>query len=112
MKRVAIFPGSFAPFHTGHFDIVKQILPLFDEVKVVHLKNPIKSIDSDFSMLKQYIQTKKTYTPLYIFDFPGMLVDLVNKFHSNKEQVTIIKGLRNTNDFIYEQAMQYNNEDL
>jgi pantetheine-phosphate adenylyltransferase len=32
MKKTAIFPGSFDPITSGHVDIVKRALPLFDNI--------------------------------------------------------------------------------
>ncbi|HRG52238.1 MAG TPA: adenylyltransferase/cytidyltransferase family protein, partial [Bacteroidia bacterium] len=41
-KRIAIFPGSFDPITIGHEDILKRVLPLFDEVIVAIGKNSSK----------------------------------------------------------------------
>lgn len=107
MIRIAVFPGSFAPFHVGHADIVKQALHMFDSVMVVHLRNPAKETEANVDLL----QSLKEYNKSVFFVQPsGLLVKYLQSF--SKSNITIIKGLRNTNDFIYEQAMQYNNEDL
>ncbi len=33
-RRVAVYPGSFDPFHNGHLDLVERLVPLFDEIVV------------------------------------------------------------------------------
>ena len=32
--KIAVFPGSFDPITTGHVDLVKRALPLFDKIVV------------------------------------------------------------------------------
>ena len=34
MKRIALFPGSFDPFTSGHLNILRRALTMFDEVVV------------------------------------------------------------------------------
>ena len=31
-NRIAVFPGSFDPITTGHVDLIRRALPLFDEI--------------------------------------------------------------------------------
>lgn len=33
-QKIAVFPGSFDPITTGHVDLVKRALPLFDQIIV------------------------------------------------------------------------------
>lgn len=42
MKKV-IFPGSFDPFHNGHFDIIKEATKIFDYVLIAVANNPSKT---------------------------------------------------------------------
>jgi pantetheine-phosphate adenylyltransferase len=35
MKKIAIYPGTFKPFHEGHLTILEKALKVFDEVYVV-----------------------------------------------------------------------------
>src|SRR5688572_2106715 len=40
--RIAMFPGSFDPFHNGHLEMVETAARVFDHVIVAALRNPGK----------------------------------------------------------------------
>lgn len=82
---IAIYPGTFDPWHD---DVLNKALKLFDKVRVVKMQNKKKPVSADC--------------------YNGLLVDAVKEFNAS----AVIRGLRNPNDFQYEQAMQYWNEDL
>lgn len=109
MKTIALFPGSFNPWHHGHTHTLLEALNLFDEVHVVRLVNPSKTcpIDAqakDWFPLTEYgelrVHVSSSQDPLFVFA-------------SKIEGLTaVVRGLRNTNDFLYEQSMQYWNVEL
>lgn len=41
-KRIAIYPGTFDPFHNGHLEIIHRALGTFDSVIVALGLNPEK----------------------------------------------------------------------
>ena len=41
--KIAVFPGSFDPITTGHIDIVKRAIPLFDKIILAIGVNSVKS---------------------------------------------------------------------
>ena len=43
--KIAIFPGSFNPWHQGHEDVLKKSLQVFDKVILVQMQNPDKKED-------------------------------------------------------------------
>ncbi|MGL4251957.1 MAG: pantetheine-phosphate adenylyltransferase [Metamycoplasmataceae bacterium] len=45
--KIAIYPGSFNPFHKGHFSIINKALKIFDLIYVVVTLNPDKEIAND-----------------------------------------------------------------
>lgn len=120
--RIALMPGTFNPFHEGHLDIVKRILPMFDKIYVLHGINSSKECDDfNFNLLRKF----KEYIPYYgcevntgsrkiVIGFcRGLLVDHIKRFQSEYgSDITIIKGLRDAKDFEYEKIQQYWNEDL
>ena len=102
--KVAIYPGSFNPWHIGHSDILRQARYMFDLVIVAQGINPNKSIP-DINDLKKDVPQ---IPGVKIEQYTGLLKDFIKK----KDASVIIKGLRNTQDFEYEKIQQYWNEDL
>lgn len=114
MKKTAIFPGSFDPYTNGHHDIVMRALSIFDEVIIGIGYNSTKQTRYfDIELMIQKIEG--VYS-----DIPEVKVVVYNELTSSlakKHQANfLIRGLRNTTDFEYEntisQMNRYLNEDL
>jgi pantetheine-phosphate adenylyltransferase len=114
MKKIAIFPGSFDPFTKGHHDIVMRSLKLFDEVVIGIGYNSTKKnryFEIDFMVPK----IQEVYT-----NIPEVKVEVYNELTSTlakkMEAKFLVRGLRNTTDFEYEntisQLNRYLNEEL
>jgi pantetheine-phosphate adenylyltransferase len=112
--KTALFPGSFDPFTKGHHDIVLRGLNLFDEVIISIGHNTTKKsryFDVDFMVGK----IEKLYQ-----NHPNVRVVLYNELTSSlakREGANyLLRGLRNTTDFEYEntisQMNRYLNEEL
>lgn len=98
-KRLAIYPGSFNPFHKGHLDILLKAEELFDFVIVAIGTNPEKNSDEKFDRLK----TLQHQLPLNTVEqFSGFLVDYIHEKEDQGYDVTIVRGLRNGADLDYE----------
>ena len=104
---LAIYPGSFNPWHKGHKDILEKALKCFDEVMIVILDNPDKSnpLASRVHIESDIINNIKNCK---VRCFSGLLVDFVKKVKAD----AVIRGLRNGHDLQYEMNQQYWNEDL
>jgi pantetheine-phosphate adenylyltransferase len=114
MKKTAIFPGSFDPFTRGHHDIVMRSLKLFDEVIVgIGYNSTKKNRYFEIDLMVEKIGS------VYV-DIPGVKVVVYNELTSTLakkyDAQFLIRGLRNTTDFEYEntisQMNRYLNEDL
>jgi len=110
MKRIALFPGSFDPFTKGHEDIVLRGLNLFDEVIIAIGYNSGKTqryFPIDFMIGK----IKQTFV-----DYPGISVqvysELTAEFARRNEARFLLRGLRNTTDFEYENSISQVNKQL
>ena len=102
--RVAIYPGSFNPWHKGHDDILDKALEVFDMVVVAQGINPLKSEP-------KVIQTNYHGNRVTVEKYNGLLKDYIDA-NPQLKICAIVKGLRNTQDLEYEKVQQYYNEDL
>ncbi|SIN69777.1 pantetheine-phosphate adenylyltransferase [Algoriphagus halophilus] len=114
MKKVAIFPGSFDPFTMGHHDIVIRSLKLFDEVIIGIGYNSTKQnryFDIDV-MVSKIEDVYKGIDSVKVIVYNELTSTLAKKHHASY----LVRGLRNTTDFEYEntisQMNRYLNEDL
>jgi pantetheine-phosphate adenylyltransferase len=113
MERIALFPGSFDPFTLGHADVVKRALPLFDHI-IVGLginSNKVRSFSPDY-MLNRIAVAFADEPKVSVEQFSG----LTATFALEKNARFLLRGLRNTTDFEYEntlaQANAYINQGL
>ena len=91
---IAIYAGSFNPFHLGHLNIVQKASTIFDKVIIARGINPEK----EFS-LEQW--SSGLISGYQILDFKGLLTDII-KEQSISANITLVKGLRNGDDLDYE----------
>jgi pantetheine-phosphate adenylyltransferase len=89
---IGVFCGSFNPFHKGHYNVLQKAERIFDKVIIAFGKNPEKD-DRDWTV-PDTIKTRQ------IEEYDGLLTDFIS---SLKHDVTVIRGLRNSTDFQYEQ---------
>ncbi len=103
-NKVAVYPGSFNPWHEGHEDVLKKALAIFDKVIVLQYHNPKNPEVKDKSFMGIY----QKFTRVEGGFFSGKLVDAVTDIKAD----AVIRGLRNGYDLDYEAKLQYWNEDL
>lgn len=111
--RIAIYPGSFNPWHEGHSDVLQKALQTFDKVIVARGFNPEKDTvkkDVAFMPVFERIPHPAISVPgnWEFVEFSGLLRDFAKEVGA----CAVIKGLRNAKDFQYELEQQYWNEDL
>ncbi|HRE66709.1 MAG TPA: pantetheine-phosphate adenylyltransferase [Cyclobacteriaceae bacterium] len=110
MKRIAIFPGSFDPFTKGHQDIVLRGLTLFDEIIVAIGYNSAKSqryFPIEF-MVEKIGETFKNEPRITVQTFS----ELTAEFAKRNGARYLLRGLRNTTDFEYENSIAQVNRQL
>lgn len=102
MDKKAVFPGSFDPITTGHVDLVKRALPIFDEITVAIGINSQKQTLFDVEKRKQWIEAVFKNEPRIKVDvFEGLTVHFCKKIGARY----LIRGLRNASDFDYEKTI-------
>jgi pantetheine-phosphate adenylyltransferase len=110
MKRIALFPGSFDPFTKGHEDIVLRGLSLFDEIIISIGYNSGKTqryfpIDLMVDKIKE---TFKNHTNISVQTYAELTAEFARKNNAR----FLLRGLRNTTDFEYENSIAQLNRQL
>ena len=102
-KRIALFPGSFDPFTKGHEDIVLRGLGLFDEIIVAIGYNSEKSnrYIAIERMVKHISETFKSYPNISVQTYAELTAEFARKNGAR----FLLRGLRNTTDFEYENSI-------
>lgn len=109
MQKIAIFPGSFAPFTIGHQSIVDRALPLFDKIIIAIGVNTNKNQHFTIDQKIQWIRAVYTNNPkIDIKQYKGLTVDFCKQENANY----ILRGLRDSNDFKFEKDIAQMNQDL
>jgi len=99
--KIGLFPGSFNPFHKGHYNVLQKAEQIFDKVIIAFGKNPDKK-SKNFNVPSTIKNRQVEY-------FDELLTDLIKSLN---QDLVIIRGLRNTKDFLYEQKQYRYNQDL
>jgi len=89
--KIAVYPGSFNPFHKGHYNILQKAEQIFDKVIIARGVNPGK--DKSTYDLPEALEFRQTTT------YEGLLTDFIDSLNY---EVTVIRGLRNGSDLQYE----------
>ncbi|WP_111670243.1 pantetheine-phosphate adenylyltransferase [Algoriphagus litoralis] len=110
MKKTAIFPGSFDPFTMGHHDIVLRSLNLFDEVIVsIGYNSTKKNRYFDVDLMVSKIKGVYAEEPrVQVVVYNELTSTLAKKYQAQ----FLIRGLRNTTDFEYENTISQMNRYL
>ena len=100
--KIAVFPGSFDPITTGHVDLIKRSLPLFDKIFVaVGVNSNKKTLFTLKTRLKWLHDVFKDEEKIEIAYFEGLTVEFCKSVDANY----LIRGLRNSSDFDYEKTI-------
>lgn len=109
MKRIALFPGSFDPFTKGHEDIVLRGLNIFDEIIIAMGYNSKKKRHFDIDdMMGKIKGCFSGYDNIHVDKYTELTAEYANH-HGVKY---LLRGLRNTTDFEYENSIAMVNKDL
>ena len=109
MEKVAIFPGSFDPYTKGHHDIVQRSLNIFDKVIVAIGHNSQKKRYFEVDKMVAYIKQAFHGNPrVEVIVYDELTANLAQKHHARY----LVRGLRNTTDFEYENSISQLNKYL
>ena len=109
MSKIAIFPGSFAPFSVGHQSIVDRALPLFDKIVIAIGINSEKNHYFSIEERLEWITAVYGGDPkIEVKRYEGLTVDFCKKEKANY----IVRGLRDSHDFKFEKNIAQMNKEL
>jgi pantetheine-phosphate adenylyltransferase len=111
--RIALFPGSFDPFTNGHLDVVRRGISLFDQIIIAIGNNSSKSrylpVEQMMEMIAEVFRDEPRVS---VQSYKGLTADYARETGARY----LLRGLRNTTDFEYEntiaQANRHVNPDL
>ncbi len=109
MSRIAVYSGTFDPITLGHEDLLRRAAGLFDDiilaVSQAHSKKTLFSLTERMSIAQTALQGLSN---VRVLPFNGLIMD----FCAQHGAVAVLRGIRNTTDFNYEQQMAAMNHKL
>jgi len=99
--RIAVYPGSFDPFTSGHEHILLRACSLFDHVYITIMVNAAKRPQFTLAERKEFIHAAlepQNVQNVSIDVHEGLLVEYAKKINATH----IVKGLRGPEDVAYE----------
>ena len=107
--KTCVFAGTFDPISKGHEYVVNKCLEIFDRVIVavgVNVnKKPLFTLEQRLDIIKTMYKDNERVS---VMSFDGMLVD----FMKENDIAFTVRGIRNEEDYKYEDKMAQYNLDL
>lgn len=109
--NIGFYAGSFSPFTNGHLHVVRTASKLFDKVIVGIGINSRKEPRYDNYLMKEAIEkvlAREELTNVEVVVYTNLSADAAVERGSN----VLIRGIRNTMDYEYEEKMALINEEI
>lgn len=108
-KRIALYPGTFDPFTTGHLSIVERGLALFDEIVIAVGINDSKRCYRPTDERVEHIRrVMKNRSRVKVISYGGLTVEAAKEQGAN----FILRGVRTVADYEYERNLAYANRNI
>lgn len=105
--RIAVFPGSFDPITTGHVDLIRRAVPLFDKIIVAIGINSQKKYLFSLEQRLEWLEAVFTKDEsISIGHYNGLTADYCKQVGAEY----LFRGLRNCSDFEYEKTISQINK--
>lgn len=99
--NIAVYAGSFNPFHIGHKNILEQAERMFDKVIVAQGVNPTKGYVNDADIAHCIESEFNDSHPIDFLNYRQYNIyttSLIEYINSKGYNPTLVRGLRNTTD--------------
>ncbi len=111
--RKALYAGSFDPFTYGHLSILDEAVKIFDEVTIGIAVNPDKTnrftyINETKRAIENLVANRFHDYKVFVEIIPGFVADYCKSNNINY----LIRGLRGTSDYLYEERLAKINSEL
>ena len=107
--RVAVYPGTYDPFHNGHLDIALRAAKLFDRLIIAVYEYPVKDVlFTAEERLELARRSVKSIANIDVECFSGLTVE----YARSKNACAIMRGLRGISDFEFEFEIAHMNRKL
>ncbi len=111
-SRIAVYPGSFDPFTLGHYDVLMRASKIFDKIYIAVAinieKNPIFNLEERKEMIEKALSSNECFSNVEVVRFDG----LITNFMKEQEIKILVRGIRDSNDFLNESRMSRMNKML
>ena len=98
--KIALYAGSFDPFTNGHLSIVEKGAELFEEFFIGIAENSNKKRSIDIYKMRDAIREQvKCYKNVFVVIIDGLVAD----YCKQADICYLVRGLRNTSDYLYEE---------
>ncbi len=105
--KTAVFPGSFDPITTGHAELVRRAVPLFDKIVVAVGVNSQKTYLFPLEQRLAWLEAVFADEPkVEVASFEGLTAHFCNEIGAEY----LLRGLRNASDFDYEKTISQLND--
>ena len=104
MPRIAVYAGSFDPFTNGHLDIIRDASKIFERVIIICAANAKKTPVFSRLAMRDAIRkclTRERIDNAVVIVSDKLTADVCTDFRAKY----LIRGLRNTTDFLQEEEI-------
>ncbi len=108
-KRIALYPGTFDPFTTGHLSIVERGLALFDEIVIaVGINDSKRCYQPTAERVEHIRRVMKNQPRVRVVAYDTLTVEAARREAAN----FILRGVRTVADYEYERNLAYANRNI